>query len=91
VKTQDPLAAALATVLAPIVRAAVADAIAEMAPTEPRPELLTVEDICRELQVSRATLHKLRGEGLPTLTVGDSPRFRIAEVLAWLREKKDET
>jgi len=84
----DPLTLALAQALGPIVRAAVADALAEHAAGEPaRPELLTVDAICAALSCSRATLHRLRGEGLPELRLGDSPRFRLADCIAWLETR----
>jgi excisionase family DNA binding protein len=70
------------------VREAVADALAEFHAEEaPRPELLTVEQLCHALQISRATLHRLREEGLPELRLGDSLRFRMPDVLTWIEQR----
>lgn len=88
-KTQlDPIAAALAEALRPVIREEIERALEEHAAGEPlSPEMLTVEQICAVLQVSRATLHRLRREGLPTVMLGESPRFRKAHCLAWLEAR----
>jgi excisionase family DNA binding protein len=83
----DPLATALAQVLEPIVRRAVADALADQQPSEPLPALLTVDQLCTQLGVSRTTLHRLRAEGLPCIMIGDSPRGSLPDVLAWLKAR----
>jgi hypothetical protein len=31
---------------------------------------------------------RLRAEGMPELRVGDAPRFELAAVLAWLKERQ---
>lgn len=84
----DALTTALAAVLAPMIREAVAEALAEHRAGEPpKPELMQVADICAALSISRATLHRLRGEGMPELRVGDSPRFRLADCIGWLESR----
>jgi hypothetical protein len=88
----DPLTTALgalAVLLRPLVaetvRDAVFDALSEHAAAEPsRPELLTTDELAAELRVCSKTVARLRADGMPVLHVGDSPRFRLGEVLAWL-------
>lgn len=84
------LTAALRAMLGELVRDAVSDAIAELRAAEAvRPELLTVDQLCASIQVSRGTLHRLRSEGLPCVLVGDSPRFRLGAVLEWLEQRTE--
>lgn len=84
----DPLTAALASMLRPLVRQAVAEALAEHEHgAAPIPALLTVDQVCASLQISRASLHRLRLEGLPVVMVLDSPRFRLDDVLQWLDQR----
>lgn len=66
-----------------LVAEAVTEALAEHEPAEP-PALLTTDQLRLALQVSRSTLYLLRERGMPTTYVLDSPRFQLAEVLAWL-------
>jgi hypothetical protein len=95
----DPLAA-IADALADRVAARVLEKLGDLQPAEQytrdsdetlraaRPALLTVEQACAELNVSRTTLHRLRGEGMAgVILIGDSPRIIIAEAIAWLRER----
>lgn len=51
------------------------------------PALLDVEGLCRTLGISRSKLAGLRREGLPTIMVGESPRFERDAVMAWVRER----
>lgn len=47
--------------------------------------LLTSGDLCERLSISRSMLTKLSGMGLePALRVGNSPRWRLSEVEAFL-------
>lgn len=48
--------------------------------------LLTVEQLVERLQVSERTIRTLRKQGLPTVMVGESPRFVWADVLEFLRK-----
>lgn len=54
------------------------------------PALLTQADLAKTLCVSVRTIHTLRQQGLPMLRVGDSPRFELAAVLSWLRNREQE-
>ena len=53
-----------------------------------RPELMTGAQLSESLQVSVRTIDRLRVEGLPTIVVGDSPRYRLADVLTWLETRE---
>lgn len=86
----DPLQDALAGVLTPIVRNAVAEALeTQQAPhaAEPAPALLTAVQLCNQLQVSKQTLNRLVQLGLPRVFVLESPRYDLGEVIAWLRAR----
>jgi excisionase family DNA binding protein len=50
-------------------------------------EMLTAAELAAELKVSRRTLARWRSEGSgpPFVRVGRSPRYRWADVQAWLR------
>lgn len=63
------------------------DALAEHQ-AQPRPALLTQEELSRELGISSRSVFSLRQDGLPTVLVGDSPRFELADVLAWLKKQR---
>lgn len=52
------------------------------------PAVLTQDQLAESLGVSSRTIYTLRQEGLPTVLVGDSPRFDLGECLAWLRARK---
>lgn len=56
------------------------------APAQP-PSLLSIALLARELQCSRATINRLRSEGLPCVMVCDSPRFARDRVLEWLESR----
>lgn len=61
-------------------------AVSSQAPQ--RPELLTAAELAHELRVSRSTVARLRAEGLPVVMVIESPRYRLAEVIDWLRARQ---
>ena len=50
--------------------------------------LLTKEDICKWLQVSRATVDRWRQDGMPSKKIGRLVRFEKSEVEKWLDSKK---
>lgn len=84
----DPIAAALAAVLAPLVREAVSAALAEHSTAEaPEPALLDRARLARALDVSTCTVDRMRERGqLPSpVMCGDSPRWELAVVLEHLR------
>jgi hypothetical protein len=56
---------------------------------EGAPALLDRQGLARELQVSPATVDRLRADGCPELIVGASPRFELAAVLAWIRARSE--
>jgi len=71
--------------------AVVAEAVsaaAHTAPDSPNLQTLTQAQLCKVLSISVPTLHRLRHEGLPYYRIGDSPRFDLTAVLAWLRARK---
>ncbi|MBK8994595.1 MAG: helix-turn-helix domain-containing protein [Myxococcales bacterium] len=74
-----------------LVMAGVCEALEGVRDTAARPALLDREQLASALQISLGTLAKLRRDGLPELAVGDSPRFDLEEVLAWLRARRGET
>lgn len=52
------------------------------------PALIDQRELARNLGLSERTVYTLRGEGLPTIMIGDSPRFELAAVLVWLRNRQ---
>jgi hypothetical protein len=55
------------------------------------PTLLDRRGIAAAFDVGVDTIDKLRREGMPTIMVGDSPRFQFASCIAWLNARKRET
>jgi excisionase family DNA binding protein len=49
--------------------------------------VLTTQELAEHLKCSTKTIERLRVQGLPHFKVGDSPRFELAAVLAWLKER----
>lgn len=72
--------------LADIVRSAVADVLAEQC--DDAPALLDRNGIAKALGCSPSSINRLRHEGLPHVLLGDSPRYELAQCLAWLREHR---
>jgi hypothetical protein len=54
------------------------------------PALVDRAGLSRALGVSLATVDRLRAEGIPTIWVADSPRFEVAAVVTFLRDRKRE-
>jgi hypothetical protein len=48
------------------------------------PARLTLTQLATKLQISERSILDLRRRGMPTAMLGDSPRFDLAKVLAWL-------
>jgi hypothetical protein len=71
-----------------VVRAAVAEVLEHHHAASTEPALLDRAGLARALGVSAPTVDRMRAEGAPELRVGDSPRFELAAVLAWLRERE---
>jgi hypothetical protein len=80
----------LGSALAELVRSAVRQELAEHEPPERPPALVDRQRLARELGVSPATVRRLEADGLPVVRVADSPRYEVAAVLAWLRERTEE-
>lgn len=49
-------------------------------------EILTVEDLCSWLKVTRKTTERWRKDGLPYIKIGRSVRFEKEKVLQWLKD-----
>jgi hypothetical protein len=78
---------ALTSSLADAIAGRVLAQIAELAkPTAPA--TLTQAELARELRTSTRTVRTLVKEGLPELRLADSPRYELAPVLAWLRDRE---
>jgi hypothetical protein len=72
------------------VKAALAEVLDEMSPAQSeRPELLTPDGLCTQLQISRSKLDGLVAAGLPYVTVGSTKRFRLHEVINHLRSREE--
>lgn len=54
----------------------------------PPPELVSGAEMCRQLGVSRSTLHRFRQQGAPAVPVGDVFRYRPDRMFAWLETRK---
>lgn len=68
------------------VKAALAEVLDELSPAQAeRPELLTPDGLCAQLQISRSKLDGLVLAGLPYVTVGSTKRFILAEAIQWAR------
>lgn len=54
-------------------------------------ELLTLDELCAMLKISKDTAYKQRatGTGPPGYRIGKHLRFKRSDVLAWLETKKD--
>lgn len=62
-----------------------------MASIDPLEEMLTLDELCAWLKIPKTTIYKQRWEGTgpPAYKLGKHLRFDRAEILAWLRSKKD--
>lgn len=69
-----------------LVREEIAELVERAA--EPRPALLTTEQLARELGVSVATVRRMKCDGMPVVWVVESPRYQLDEVLVWLRSRR---
>jgi hypothetical protein len=52
-----------------------------------KPALLDRTGLARALTCSPSHVDNLRKKGLPTVFVGDAPRFVLTEVVDWLRKQ----
>lgn len=81
---EGAIQAAVRAALVSELPAALAEALSE---TKPVPGLATREQCAQHLGISMRSLDTLRGRGLPTVMVLDSPRFDLVEVVTWLRDR----
>lgn len=90
---EQALAAAVAASVAPMMEAIAADirsirdALVQGSTPAPR---LTKSEIASIWKCSTRTIDNLRRHGLPTIMLGDSPRFILRECEAWLKENGNE-
>lgn len=74
--------------LAELIRGAVGDALADQREDAAPTLLLDRAGIARALGVATSTVDRLRREGLPSVMIGDSPRFIAQSCLEWLRANR---
>lgn len=73
------------------VRTALAEVLAEVTPSQTiAPAVLTSDELCEALRISRSKLDGLVGAGLPYLRVGSTRRYQLSAVLEWLREQDEQ-
>jgi excisionase family DNA binding protein len=51
-------------------------------------EYLTLKELSEKIKMSRSTIDKWRGEGLPFIKMGRSIRFDEDAVMEWIRKNK---
>lgn len=49
---------------------------------------LTIDEVAKMLQVTRATIYKLQTKGLPFVKLGRAVRFDQDDVVDWLNSRK---
>ena len=54
------------------------------------PELVSVQDIARQLHVGKSTIYSWHAEGcLPAYRLGGALRFALSDVLAFIDERRE--
>ena len=53
--------------------------------------ILTSNELCDTLRISRSTLHRLKKSGLPSIGTGRLKRFDLDTTLKWYDEFSDQT
>jgi hypothetical protein len=86
---------ALAEALSTVIREAVFDAFAELMDAEraaqvPAPALISRAALADALGVCTATIAAHERQGLPRIMIGDSPRYRLADCIAWYQSRTAE-
>lgn len=91
-KAQDPITAAVAAMLRPIVADAVRECLEEHSAGElPKPSLVDDANAAHAIGVSVATLRKvLVPAGAPHLIVGCHRRWKVETLIAWLERRTAE-
>lgn len=69
-----------------LIRDAALDAVADLVPAAPA--LLDRTGLARALGVGTSSVDRFRSEGMPSVWVGDMPRFELGPCLDWLRQRK---
>lgn len=62
-----------------------------LASTNPQDELLTLDELCAMLRISKGTAYKQRatGCGPPGYRIGKHLRFKRGDVTRWLESRRD--
>lgn len=62
-----------------------------LASSNPLDELLTLDELCAMLKITKATAYKQRttGSGPPAYRIGKHLRFKRSDVVAWLETKRE--
>lgn len=55
-------------------------------PPPPEPRLVSAAQLAEHYGICRASVYNLLSRGMPSVQIGRSRRFRLAEVDAWLAE-----
>lgn len=75
---------AIADAIASRVATRLATLAAEAPSQADRGDLLTRDQLCTKLHISKPTLTRRMREGLPYVSIGESPRFDLPKVMEWL-------
>lgn len=51
-------------------------------------ELMTTQELCDWLKISRTTAWKWRNEGMPHIGTGKRLRYRKSDIEKWLQERQ---
>jgi excisionase family DNA binding protein len=57
----------------------------------PRDGLMSVRALAQALDCSPSSVRRMISQGCPHVRVGESPRFNLPEVTAWMRERREPT
>ncbi|MBI5535599.1 MAG: helix-turn-helix domain-containing protein [Deltaproteobacteria bacterium] len=71
-----------------LMRRVVREEVGEPAPAK---RLLSVSALAEILDCGHSTVRRMMGLGLPHVRLGESPRFELDQVLAWLRSQPGAT
>lgn len=73
--------------LGALVRASVEEALEARGERHAAPALLDREGLARAIGCSSSLVDKLRRRGMPSVRLGDSPRFELEACLGWIRKE----
>jgi hypothetical protein len=80
-----PVVVVSPTELRELVSEAVREALGDAQPAQPA--LVDRAELGRTLGVSPSTISRLARQGLPTVRVGEAPRYSVPDVLEWLQAR----